>query len=122
MRRMDPDESTVDSHSHPQQQQHQQQQFQPRASAQRRLHEARQAEQALHSIGTMFGKLSTLVSQQAQVLEKVEDDVEAASVHVQAGQDEITTLHSIKKGNRSLILKVFGMLLFLILFLRLYKK
>ena len=122
MRHMDPDESTVESHHSQANTQVQQQQFQPRASAQRRLHEARQAEQALHSIGTMFGKLSSLVSQQAEVLEKVEDDVEAASVNVQAGHDEITTLHAIKKGNRSLILKVFGMLLFLILFLRLYKK
>jgi syntaxin 5 len=73
-------------------------------------------------LGTLFGKMSTLLSQQAEVVDKVEDDVEAAMVDVAAGHDEITTLYSIKKGNRALIIKVFAILIFFIIFMRIYKK
>jgi t-SNARE complex subunit (syntaxin) len=54
------------------------------------------------------------------VIDNIEDDVEAAHGDVKAGQEEITTLYSIKKGNRALILKVFGLIIFLIIFLRFY--
>jgi hypothetical protein len=87
-----------------------------------RMNEARQAEKSLVELGTVFGKMSTLISQQSETLEKVEDDVEAAYVDVSAGHSEITILYSIKKGNRPLILKVFGLLIFLILFMRIYAK
>lgn len=90
--------------------------------SQQRLQEARQAEKSLATLGTLFGKMSTLISQQAEVVDKVEDDVEAALVDVSAGQQEITTLYSIKKGNRALIIKVFAILIFFIIFMRIYKK
>ena len=90
--------------------------------SQQRLAEARQAEKSLATLGTLFFKMSTLISQQAEVVDKVEDDVEAALVDVSAGQQEITTLYSIKKGNRALIIKVFAILIFFIIFMRIYKK
>jgi hypothetical protein len=90
--------------------------------SQQRLSEARQAEKSLATLGTLFGKMSTLISQQAEVVDKVEDDVEAALVDVSAGQQEIQTLYSIKKGNRALIIKVFAILIFFIIFMRIYKK
>ena len=86
-----------------------------------RLAESQQAERTLGELGTLFGKMSTLISQQGEVLEKVEDDVEAAFVDVMAGQEELTKLYSIKKGNRPLILKTFAILNFLIIFMRFYK-
>jgi hypothetical protein len=87
-----------------------------------RVNEAKQAEKSLAALGTVFGKMSTLIAQQSETLEKVEDDVEAACLDVAAGHAEITTLYSIKKGNRMLILKVFGLLIFLIVFMRFYAK
>lgn len=87
-----------------------------------RLNEARLAEKSLATLGTVFGKMSTLIAQQSETLDKVEDDVEAACFDVHAGHSEITTLYAIKKGNRALILKVFGMLIFLIVFMRFYVK
>ena len=64
--------------------------------------------------------MSTLISQQGEVVNKVEDDVEAALGNVGAGEQEIQTLYTIKRGNRGLILKVFGILIFLIIFMRFY--
>lgn len=87
-----------------------------------RLLEARQAEQSLAALGTVYGKMSTLIAQQSDVLTKVEDDVEAGLANVSAGHGEIITLYSIKRGNRALILKVFGLLIFLILFMRFYAR
>lgn len=88
---------------------------------QQRLHDARQAEQSLSELGTLFGKMTHLLSVQSEMIDKVEDDVEAAQLDVVAGHGEIQTLYSIKKGNRALILKVFGLLIFFIVFMRFYK-
>ena len=89
---------------------------------QQRLNEAQQAETMLGELGHLFGKMSTLISQQGEVLEKIEDDVEAAHADIIAGQEELTTLYSLKKGNRPLIIKTFLILNFLIIFMRAYKK
>lgn len=117
--------TTLGNHSEgsaqPQYAVYEQQQQQHRQTA-ARLKEARQAEQSLAALGTIFGKMSTLIVQQSETLNKIEDDVEAAHVDVNAGHNEITTLYSIKKGNRMLIIKVYSLLIFLIVFMKFYAK
>ena len=98
-----------------------QQRKQQRAT-QQRLNEAHQAETMLGELGQLFGKMSNLISQQGEVLEKIEDDVEAAHTDILAGQEELTNLYSLKKGNRPLIIKTFLVLNFLIIFMRAYKE
>ncbi len=95
---------------------------QQKRQTQQRLDEARQAETMLGELGQMFGKMATLISQQGETLEKIEDDVECALVDVTAGQEELTKLYSIKKGNRPLIIKTFAILIFLIIFMKAYHK
>jgi hypothetical protein len=95
---------------------------QQKRQTQQRLDEARQAESMLGELGQLFGKMSTLISQQGETLEKIEDDVECALVDVTAGQEELTKLYSIKKGNRPLIIKTFSILIFLIIFMKAYHK
>lgn len=68
-----------------------------------------------------FLRLQTLISEQSEQIDKIEDDVEAASFDVQAGQNSITEVYSLKKGNRPLILRVFGILIFVIIFMRFYR-
>jgi hypothetical protein len=109
--------------------QHQEQEYQQTQLLQRqqdretalRLQDARRAEKSLAELGTLFGKMSNLVSQQGEVLSKVEDDVEAGYADVLAGQQEIAIVYSLKKGNRALIIKVFALLIFLIIFMKAYK-
>uniref|UniRef100_A0A7S4ALS4 t-SNARE coiled-coil homology domain-containing protein n=1 Tax=Pseudo-nitzschia australis TaxID=44445 RepID=A0A7S4ALS4_9STRA len=86
-----------------------------------RLDEARQAESTLSEVATLYSKMSTLITQQGETLEKIEDDVECALVDVSAGQEELTKLYAIKKGNRPLIIKIFLILNFLIVFMRAYR-
>lgn len=93
--------------------------IQDRQSASR-LESAQQAEATLATLGTIFGKMSNMIVSQGENLERIEDDVEAAYGFVEQGQEEITKLYSLKKGNRGLILKTFGILIFFILFMKLY--
>jgi hypothetical protein len=97
------------------------QQRQQQRQTQQRMDEAQHAETMLGELGQLFGKMSSLIVQQGETLEKIEDDVEAAHADVMAGQEEITKLYHIKKGNRPLIIKTFGILIFLIIFMRGYK-
>jgi hypothetical protein len=85
-----------------------------------RLDHAKQAEKSLAELSTLFSKMSNLIVAQGETLDKIEDDVEAAHTDVAAGQAEIQILYSLKKGNRALILKTFAVVIFVILFMRLY--
>ncbi|KAL7549072.1 hypothetical protein ACHAWF_012342 [Thalassiosira exigua] len=85
-----------------------------------RAHQARLAERSVAELGVMFAKMSSLISQQGEVLERIEDDVEAAGGDVDAGHDELAKVYGMTRGNRGLILKVFGILIFLIVFMKLY--
>lgn len=95
---------------------------QQKRQTQQRLDEARQAESMLGELGQLFGKMSTLIVQQGEVLEKIEDDVEIAHTDIVAAQDELSKTYSLKKGNRPLIIRTFAILIFLIIFMRAYKK
>lgn len=85
-----------------------------------RAAQARLAEKSIAELGVMFTKMSSLISQQGEVLERIEDDVEAAGLDIDAGHDELVKVYGMTKGNRGLILKVFGILIFLIVFMKLY--
>mmetsp|Transcript_29769 Transcript_29769/g.33965 ORF Transcript_29769/g.33965 Transcript_29769/m.33965 type:complete len:119 (+) Transcript_29769:2-358(+) len=85
-----------------------------------RLNEAQDAERSLTHLSTLFGKVSNLIVQQGETIDKLEDDVESAAVDIAAGQSEIQTLYSIKKGNRGLIIKTFAVIIFVVIFMRFY--
>lgn len=87
---------------------------------QKRLEAARQAEKSLAELTTMFSKMSNLIHSQGETLVKIEDDVEAAMDHVEAGREEVVKLYEWTKGNRSLIVKVFAILIFFVVFMRFY--
>ena len=46
-----------------------------------RLREVHQAQSLLAELGTMFGNMSSLIAQQSEVIDKVEDDVILAEVN-----------------------------------------
>lgn len=88
--------------------------------SQKRLENARQAEKSLAELTTMFSKMTNLIHSQGETLVKIEDDVEAAMDHVEAGREEIVKLFEWTKGNRAMIIKIFGLLIFIIIFMRFY--
>ncbi|MFM7178685.1 MAG: syntaxin-5 family protein [Bacteroidota bacterium] len=78
------------------------------------------AEKSIAELGVMFHKMSSLIVAQGETLERIEDDVESAGLDIDAGHDELVKVYGMTKGNRGLILKVFGVLIFLIIFMKLY--
>ena len=48
------------------------------------------------------------------------DDVENAYMDINDGQNELVKVYGMTKGNRGLIIKIFCILLFFIVFMKLY--
>jgi hypothetical protein len=109
-----------DQSSHEQQQQQQQQPLMQRNRQNNRLDEAHLVEKTLSELTSMFSSLSNIISLQGDTLEKIEDDVVQAGLEVDAGAAEINKTYDRTKGNRSLILKIFCVLAFLIVIFKLY--
>jgi t-SNARE complex subunit (syntaxin) len=103
-------------------QQQQQQQFMHSNASQQRVEEAVLVEQTLASIGQLYGKMSSVIAEQAEQITSIEDDVEAAHTDVLHGREQIGILYEIKKGNRPLILKTYALLIFFIVVMRFYAK
>lgn len=85
-----------------------------------RSQQARLAERSLVELGCMFTKMSSLISTQGEILVRIEDDVENAYMDINDGHDELTKVYGLTKSNRGLIIKIFCILLFFIVFMKLY--
>lgn len=69
-------------------------------------------------MGQLFAQMATLVSEQSETIMRIEDDVEIGYQETQQAQGHLQTAYDITKGNRSLILKIFALLVvFIFLFL-----
>lgn len=69
-------------------------------------------------MGELFGRMASLVMEQGETIAHIEDDVEAGLDNTKQAQAHLQTTYDITKGNRGVILKIFGMLIcFIILFL-----
>lgn len=68
----------------------------------------------VRQMGQLFAQMATLVSEQGETLARIEDDVEAGLQETLQAQGHLQTVFDITKGNRGLILKIFGLLVFFI--------
>jgi syntaxin 5 len=66
-------------------------------------------------MGKLFSQMSSLVLAQAETISRIEDDVEAGLEDTGEAHADLVYVHEVTKGNRGLILKVFGLLVFFIL-------
>ncbi len=65
--------------------------------------------------------MATLVSQQSEVLGRIEDDVEEGLTNTVEAHASMTSFYEITKGNRGMILKIFALLImFIVIFLVLF--
>ena len=90
------------------QQQQQRQQLVLEQNARQRLEHALDVEKEIGKLGEVFSRFAGLVAQQAEVVERLDDDVEASRADVDAGHSELTRAHERIRGNRALYLKIFG--------------
>jgi syntaxin 5 len=65
-------------------------------------------------MGHLFSQMATLIAEQSEVIMRIEDDVEAGLQNTIEGNAHIQNVYDITKGNRSMILKVFLLLIFFV--------
>jgi len=85
-----------------------------------RLVSAEAAERSLSELTKLFSNMSTLIVSQGEILTRIEDDIEMTIGEIETGSSEISKLYTSTKSNRQLILRVFGIMTFLIIFMRIY--
>ena len=66
-------------------------------------------------MGELFINMSNLVLKQSETIKNIEDDIEIGLQETIKGFEHINTFYRITKGNRSMIFKIFALLLFFIL-------
>ena len=96
------------------QQEQQRQQMMLEQTSRRRLDTAHNIEKEIGKLGEVFSRFSSLVAQQAEVVERLDDDVEGALGEVEMGHAELLKAQEVLRGNRALFLKVFAVLIALI--------
>ncbi|KAI0565706.1 Syntaxin [Gracilaria domingensis] len=76
----------------------------------------RQVESTIVELGQIFNQLATMVSEQGELVERIDANVDDTVSNMNAGQNQLMIYYTSIAGNRALILKVFGVLLaFLVL-------
>lgn len=76
----------------------------------------RQVESTIVELGQIFNQLATMVSEQGELVERIDANVEDTVTNMDAGQNQLMLYYNSIAGNRALILKVFAVLLaFLVL-------
>lgn len=85
----------------------------PRESTyhQARADAVRQVESTIVELGQIFNQLATMVSEQGELVERIDANVDDTVTHMNAGQNQLMIYYNSIAGNRALILKVFAVLL-----------
>lgn len=65
-------------------------------------------------MGELFAQMASLVAEQSETITRIEDDVEAGLMNTKDAHESIQKVYDITKGNRSMIIKIFLLLLFFI--------
>ncbi|KAM7456616.1 hypothetical protein BLSTO_02631 [Blastocystis sp. subtype 1] len=66
--------------------------------------------------GSIFERLSTMITEQGEMIDRLDDNLDAAEVNVNAGYQEILKYGQTVFSNRSLMMKLFAVLIFFIIF------
>jgi t-SNARE complex subunit (syntaxin) len=62
-------------------------------------------------MGELFSKMANLVMEQSEKIANIEDDVESGLDNTLQAEQHVHTAYEITKGNRSVIIKIFAILL-----------
>ena len=65
-------------------------------------------------MGQLFSKMAALVLEQSETITRIEDDVEIGLSDTKEAHGSMTSFYEITKGNRSMIIKIFLLLVFFI--------
>ena len=92
----------------------QQQQFWTPRSQRHREQEVSAMQSTLADIGQMFQKFGAVVAEQGELIARIDSNTEQALGHIGEAHEQIKKFERSTRGDRALILKVFGVLFFFI--------
>lgn len=72
------------------------------------------------SLGTLFKRLANMISEQAELVERIDDDVEQAVSHSDRAHSLLLKTYEKVSSNKALYMKVFAILALFILFFVLF--
>ncbi|CEG45955.1 hypothetical protein F443_15955 [Plasmopara halstedii] len=92
----------------------QSQQYRSHEDAQTRHANAAQVESTIVEITNMYTRMASMVAQQGEIISRIDDDIHIAQTNVEAAHDELLKLFNMVQSNRSLIVKIFLVLVVVI--------
>lgn len=84
--------------------------------AQDRVNAVKDIERHMSELGNLFERLSTMISEQGSMIDRLDDNLDAAEVNVNMGYNELIKYNQSISSNRSLIVKLFAVLVVFLLF------
>lgn len=73
-------------------------------------------QRTIGELAQMFSKMAVLVTAQEEMIQRIDDDVDQANVNLSQGQEHLLSYFKYISSNRSLIIKVFLILIFFVIF------
>mmetsp|Transcript_8794 Transcript_8794/g.14266 ORF Transcript_8794/g.14266 Transcript_8794/m.14266 type:complete len:373 (-) Transcript_8794:1295-2413(-) len=74
----------------------------------RKAIEMQHVEGMITEVSQMFGKMATLVAEQGEIVDRIDDNIVTSHVEVKAGQSELLKYYQNLSSERALILKIFA--------------
>jgi syntaxin 5 len=69
-------------------------------------------------MGELFSQMTSLIASQSETISRIEDDVESGYVDTSEGHKHMLAFDEVTRGNRSMIIKIFALMVaFIFLFL-----
>lgn len=68
-------------------------------------------ESTINEVGGLFQQLATMVQEQGEVIQRIDDNVEDVSLNISGAQRELMKYYNNVSSNRWLMLKIFGILI-----------
>eukprot|EP00918_Siedleckia_nematoides_P024815 GHVU01053579.1.p1 GENE.GHVU01053579.1~~GHVU01053579.1.p1 ORF type:complete len:256 (+),score=38.94 GHVU01053579.1:493-1260(+) len=75
-----------------------------------------QAQRVLVELGTLFSRVAQMVAYQEEMVQRIDGDVDMSHEHLKSGQSELIKYYRYVKSNRSMILKLFAIIVFCVIF------
>merc|ERR1711879_343243 len=84
--------------------------------SQDKLNAMKGVQKAINEIGQMFKKMSELIEMQDEQIMRIDHDIDETTGHLDTAEKDLYTYFKNISGNRALILKIFGIIIFFIIF------
>eukprot|EP00382_Lankesteria_abbotti_P002669 CAMPEP_0113847522 /NCGR_PEP_ID=MMETSP0372-20130328/1922_1 /TAXON_ID=340204 /ORGANISM="Lankesteria abbotti" /LENGTH=244 /DNA_ID=CAMNT_0000816811 /DNA_START=242 /DNA_END=976 /DNA_ORIENTATION=+ /assembly_acc=CAM_ASM_000359 len=77
-------------------------------------------QRVIGELGQIFGKVASMVSHHEEMIQRIDADVDDSLHHIKEGESQLLRFYKNVSSSRTLILKVFGIVVFFILFFVLF--